>query len=338
MSNLASPTDNLAKSEFNPIADLSYHNYDGPMKPPLARWWIIARQTMRVAAKNKWTWIMSLLAGAYYVIMIIELFIIDRLASSSPNGAQVQQAFLGRLEWKEQFFHGLGFAQIPSMILALIVGAGAIANDNRTNALLVYLSKPCSKFDYAFGKWLGVFVMLVAALAIPSLGFYAYGALSFRDLGFFKQDPWLILRVLAVVPLCAALNTSIILAISSLFKQGRMAGAVYAGLYFLSNFFTQTMGAVWQVSHWKNGKFSAGGGSEIVKNLYYSSIDGLQLGLAKAILNAQGINVFGTPVNVRGATPPPAPALIPCLIIVLLVALGSIAIAWKRVRAVEVVG
>lgn len=324
---------NLANSDHNPIADLSYHNYTGPMKPPTFRWWIIARQTVRVAMKNKMLWAISLLAGLYYFIMIIEMFVIDRLAQNTP---QVQQAFLGRLQWKEQFLHGLGFAQIPSMVLALIVGAGAIANDNRTNALLVYLSKPCTKFDYAFGKWIGVFIVLFGALAIPSLAFYAYGALSFRDVGFFSQDPWLLLRLLAVIPLCAALNTSIILAISSLFKQGRLAGAVYAGIYFLSNFFTVTVGIVWQVSHSKGR--DGGVMAELVKNLYYCSIDGIQLGLAKSILNARGVNVFGTPTNFRAALPPPAPSLLPFLVVLLVIVVASVGVAWKRVRAVEVVG
>ena len=319
-------------SEINPIADLSYRNYDGPLRPPTFRWWTIARQTMRAASKNKWLWIMSGLAGAYYVIVIIFLFVIDRFAEGNPQSAGFQKALLGGLQWKEQFNHGVGFAQVPSMIIAMIVGAGAIANDNRANALLVYLSKPCTKLDYAFGKWLGVFLLLLAALAIPSLGFYAYGALSFRDLGFFKQDPWLLLRLLAILPLCAALNASIILAISSLFKQGRLAGAVYAGIYFLGNFFTQIIGAAWVLngrSVEKNGGF---------RNLYYASIDGLQIGLSKAILGAQGTNLLGLPNNRGFHLPPPAPPLLPMLAIVLFVTLVSIAIAWRRVRAVEVVG
>jgi ABC-2 type transport system permease protein len=318
----------------NPIADLSYRNYDGPLRPPTFRWWTIARQTIRAVSKNKWLWIMSGLAGAYFLIMIIFLFVVDRLVESNPNMAQFQSLLMGQLIWKEQFNHGVGFAQIPSMIIALIVGAGAIANDNRANALLVYLSKPCTRFDYAFGKWVGVFLMLLAALAIPALAFYAYGALSFRDLGFFKQDPWLLLRILATLPLCAALNTSIILAISSLFKQGRMAGAAYAGIYFLGNFFTQIMGAVWAISQRRHNT------PEIVKYLYYTSIDGLQIGLSKAILGAKGTNLLGIPISGRRGMPipPPAPPLVPCLLIVLVVALLSIAITWKRVRAVEVVG
>ena len=319
-------------SDFNPIADLSYRNYDGPLKPPAARWWTIARQTMRAVMRNKWLWAMSALAGAYYLVMIIFLFVMDRILESNPNAAGFQKAILGGIVWKEQFGHGIDFAQLPSMIIAIAVGAGAIANDNRANALLVYLSKPCTKFDYAFGKWLGIFLVLLGALAIPALAFYAYGALSFRELEFFK-DPWLIAKLLATIPLCAALNASLILAVSSLFKQGRLAGAVYAGLYFLGDFFTKIMGAVWVL-----GARDAAG-RDLVKGLFYASIDGLQIGLSRAILHTRGSNLLGLPATGRNFhLLPPPPPLIPMLLIVLAVAVVSIAIAWSRVRAVEVVG
>ena len=320
-------------TEINPIADLSYKNYDGPLKPPVARWWTIARQTIRATAKNKWLWIMSLLAGAYYAIIVIFLFVIQRLLEANPNGAGFQKALLGNLVWKEQFGHGIDFAMLPSMIVAITVGAGAIANDNRANALLVYLSKPCTKFDYAFGKWMGVFLMLLAALGLPALGFYAYGALSFRDQGFLAQDPYILPHLLLALPLCAALNASLILAISSLFKQGRLAGAVYAGVYFLGDFFTKIMGAVWVLSD-PNAP-----GRGLVKTLYYTSIDGLQIGLARALLHTRGVNLLGLPPGARSGPPPPAPPEFGVMLaIVLAVTLASIAVAWSRVRAVEVVG
>lgn len=330
-------------SDFNPIADLSYRNYDGPLQPPTFRWWTIARHTVRMAAKNKWLWIGSVLAGAYYFIMVIVLFVLDRIGQSGAAGAQAQQAFLGRLQWKEQFLHGISYAQMPSMIIALVVGAGAIANDNRANALLVYLSKPCTRFDYAFGKWIGVWLLLIAALGVPSLAFYGYGALSFRDLGFFKQDPYLLLRLLAVIPLCAALNASLVLAISSLFKQGRLAGAVFSGLYFLTYFFTIAMGVVWNLSHMGFGRHgrmvvTTGGDPPLVGSLFYASVDGLQIGLAKAILNARGVNQFGMPPMSRAPLPPPPPALAPCVLVVAVIAAVCLAVTWKRVRAVEVVG
>ena len=319
-------------TEINPVADLSYKNYDGPLRPPVARWWIIARQTIRATKGNKWLWIMSGLAGAYYAIIVIFLFVMQRLLEANPNGAGFQKVLLGNIQWAEQFGHGIGFAMLPSMIVAITVGAGAIANDNRANALLVYLSKPCTKFDYAFGKWVGVFLTLLGALALPALAFYAYGALSFRDQGFLKQDPYLLPHLLVTLLFCAALNASLILAISSLFKQGRLAGAVYAGIYFLGDFFTKIMGAVWVLA---GGDNPARG---LVKSLYYCSIDGLQIGLSRALLHTRGTNLLGLPASGRVRVAPPPPEIVPMLAVVLLVIVASLGVAWSRVRAVEVVG
>jgi len=46
------------------------------------------------------------------------------------------------------------------LCIALVVGAGAIAADNRSNALMVYLSKPITKGDYLLGKWMGIFLAI----------------------------------------------------------------------------------------------------------------------------------------------------------------------------------
>ena len=100
------------------------------------------------------------------------------------------EELLGRIVWKDQILHGVGTGNLMWMVLTLIIGAGVIANDNRSNSLLIYLSRPCTKFDYIRGKWMGVFMPLLLAMILPSLMFFAYAALSYQDQGFFKQDPW----------------------------------------------------------------------------------------------------------------------------------------------------
>ena len=310
-----------------PIADLSYRNYDGPLENPDLRWWVIAKRMILNAIRMKSLWIVTVLSGWYFMIIMIILFFMQQLAGTSPQAASTLKSFLGRIIWKDQFLHGFSFAQSLLLVIALIFGAGAIANDNRANALLVYLSKPCTKLDYVIGKWVGLFLILLGVISVPCLVFYAYGAFSFRDQGFIKDDPWLIFRVLAILPLSAALHTSLILAVSSLFRQGRMAGATYAGLYFLSNFFTVLMKMTWVMSD--------GAASPIVKTLYYCSIDGVQIGLAKAILHPVGSKPFGMPGPDPGFIP--APALVPFLIFVIALTVGCIGFVWSRIRAVEVV-
>ncbi len=311
----------------SPIADLSYRNYDGPLESPELRWWVIAKRVILSAIKMKSLWVLTAFAGWYFVVELIILFFIQQLQTANPRFEQAFKTILGGTVWKDQFLHGFSFGQHWFLVITLLIGAGAIANDNRANALLVYLSKPCSKMDYILGKWVGIFLILLTSMTLPCLVFYGYGALSFSSQGFVKQDPWLIFRVLAILPLAAAFHTSLILAVSSLFRQGRIAGATYAGMYFLSYFFTLLMQMTWTISNEQ--------ASPLVKSLFYCSIDGVQIGLARAILRPDGTNWFALPGKIPDFIGPPP--LASALLVVLVVVAASFGVMWTRVRAVEVV-
>lgn len=321
----------------SPIADLSYRNYDGVLTDTRFRWWVIAKSTMSIALKKKSVWVFAIFSGIYYLLMIAILFFIDQATANTPPGQpNPLEAFLGRIVWKDQFIHGYSVGQISFFAIALIIGAGAIANDNRANALLVYLSKPCDKRDYLFGKWFGVFLPLLIVSAIPSLVFYFYGAMSYRSAGFISSDPWLLPKFIIVLTIGMAFHASLMIGFSSMFNQGRLAGAVYAGLYFITNFFTQLMlGAWFGVTNGGRRIDPDAPGLNIVTNLFYGSIDGLNIGLAKAVLGTDGSPYLGIPSPIKSVQ---APSLwFPLLVITGLSALMMF-IAWRRIRPVEIVG
>src|ERR1044072_1488639 len=175
----------------SPIADLSYRNYDGPLEPPLYRWWPIARTSMLRAFKNKWFWILSVLSGAWYMILMIIFYFIDSFAlqtvqqrgvSGVVDPAQASAMLFRQVKWNDMFLHAFSIGQMFFLFIALLIGIGSIANDNRANALLVYLSKPCTRLDYIIGKWLGIFIPMVIAVSIPTFFFFSYCFMSYRSL------------------------------------------------------------------------------------------------------------------------------------------------------------
>lgn len=317
-----------------PIADLSYRNYDGPMAPPRARWWAIAKATSRQTFSKRGFWILTALSAWYYLVMIVIVFFVEQVMAANPNPSNRAFDFFDRIVWKDQFLHGLSFAQLIYMIVALMAGAGAIANDNRANALLVYLSKPCSKLDYIAGKWLGVFMPLLVAVGLPSAIFYLWGSLTFQSYGFLTADPWMGPKLLVIIPLIAAFQTSLVLGFSSCFNQGRLAGFAYAGLYLLTNLFTQLVVAVFM-------QYVARDNTPIdqvpsgVQTFFYASVDGLQIGLIKAVLGTHGSPYFGIPSQIPSIR---APELLPVLGLIVILSIGAVVLAWRRIRAVEVVG
>ncbi len=316
----------------SPIADLSYRNYSGPLEPPVNRWWAIAVMAMRMSKSKKGFWIWSILSALWYVILLAILYFVDS-ASTAATAVGQQNPFLKNIVWKDQFLNAFMIAQLFMFVLALLIGAGTIANDNRANALLVYLSKPCSKLDYVIGKWLGIFIPLAIVAAVPTFSFYVYCLLSYRNYGFVTQDPWLIIRLFGMVLIPGFFHASVSLGISSMFKQGRLAGATYAGFYFLGVFFTRMMQEI-HISQQFNG-----GSSPIADKLYYCSVDGVQIAMAKIVLHTNGsplVNPTNQPMARIGIVPEPSVWLYP--LAYLAICGLFILLAWSRIRAVEVVG
>jgi ABC-2 type transport system permease protein len=317
----------------SPIADLSYRNYDGPLDPPLNRWWAIAKTSMRLSVKKKGFWLWASITGYWYLILLAIFYFADQ-STQVGNAVGRKNPFFSNIIWKDLFVNAFSVSQLFFLILALLIGAGAIANDNRANALLVYLSKPCTKLDYVMGKWLGIFIPLTLVMAAPTLVFYAYCLLSYRSYGFLSQDPWLILKLLGLIFVPGALHASLALGVSSMFQQGRLAGATYAGLYFFGVFFTKAMQSIGTV-----GAFGGGDGpSETIKSLYYCSVDGIQIALAKVILHTDGSQLIpGQPPSpIRFVMPAPSGWIfVPAFLGICAL---SLLLAWSRIKAVEVVG
>ncbi|MDR3690537.1 MAG: ABC transporter permease subunit [Fimbriimonas sp.] len=315
----------------SPIADLTYRNYDGPLEPPVNRWWAIAKMSMRLSTKKRGFWVWSTFSCFWYGILLIIFYVNDTLAAANPMGQQV--SLLKGLVWKDQFLNAFSESQLFLFILALLTGAGSIANDNRAKALLVYLSKPCTKLDYVIGKWLGIFIPITLVTTVPAVVFYLYCLMSYRSYGFWSQDPWLFVQLMGMVLIPGTLYASITLAISSLFEQGRLAGAVFAGVYFISYFVTLLMELV-------HTQMTMGGNEvpPIVNNLFYASIDGLQIGMLKIILHTNGSPKFPIQLgqmSTRMQVPEPSTFLFIPLFLV--ICAGSVLLAWSQIRAVEVV-
>lgn len=320
----------------DPIADLSYRGYAGSHLAEGSRWLVIAKLGWRAAFKKRAFWVFSTLAAWYYFVMIAFLYVLEQMGIAQRGPEFLAEQVFGRMKWKDQFLIGFTYAQLFWLSLILMVGAGAIANDNGTNALLVVLSKPCRKIDYLIGKWMGVLVPVWVGMAVPTMVFYLYGLMNFREYGFLSQEPWLGLRLLAMISGAAVFQSSLMLGISSLFDKGRMAGAAYSAAFFLLSFFTNLMFVAWVVSFGGRRQHQTDSAlGQMAEKMYYWSIDGLQIGWGKVCLGTDGSKPFGAGAarSPEIHAPPMAMVLIP---MVVLSALG-LWLAWKRIRAVEVV-
>ncbi len=297
-------------SQQAPIADLSYRNYDGPKTLKTARWWVITLSGLRVSFKKKGLWIMFGVSSLSYLFMLFMMF-----TQSFTQG--MGDDMLGG--FREQLVGTYSNAFWPLMI-ALLVGSGSIAADNRANALQVYLAKPLSKRDYLIGKWLYIFMIIFAVYFLPLLVVVLYRAFDAGFVDFIRSDG----RVFAVLPLLAglpaALHASVLVGISAWNKTPWIVGVIYAGVYFFSSIFALVLSSAIDSTS-----------AVTDSTLQHLSIEGVISGVAQNLLGAAPGGIA------RALSQSTVPAATPLLLIAAVLIIGGILAARARIRAVEVV-
>jgi len=279
-----------------PIYDQGYRRYEarGPLHQ--IRFWPITREALRlILAKRAF---LLLLLGSFvpFLFRVGQIYVVTRF----PEAGRI-------LPIDGRLFGDFLNQQIGFTILLSIFGAsGLVANDLRTGAILVYLSRPLTQRDYIAGKLLVPLSLNLAVTLVPGLVLYLVG-LALAPEQYLKWDLWWIAPAVVAQACVVSLVVSLaILAISSLSGSARVAGLGFAGLYL---------------------------GLEMVRAILQNGFNRKEAVLLslQADLQALGAALFGIvdrQLDIFWCWP---------LLVLVAVAVGCLAILRSRVRAVEIV-
>ncbi len=317
----AVPAATVPTATAGPIADLSYRNYDGPLRSYSFRWWIIARSSLRTSVRRWWFWLLAAFAVLPYVIPAFQLFMRSQMppemASMAPErswGSYFYDAYSGSLFWL--------------FLIAMMIGSSSIAGDNRSHALQIYLSKPITKGDYLLGKWAGLFILLYGVALAPALLLYIFTAATFFNNGFGPVALSTLASVVGVSALPAMLHSCLLLGFSAWSKRPLMAGGIYAGLYTGLGVAVSIVALILFAANSNNPQIS--------NTAAHVSLPGILRGLAMHAYNATP-TFFGIPMRGPRGVAMEKPDLWPVLLIGVGLCILGVLLARVRIRAVEVV-
>jgi ABC-2 type transport system permease protein len=279
-----------------PIYDQGYRRYVARAALHRVRFWPITREALRLVLVRRA--FLGLLAASFvpFVVRVIQIYIVTRF----PEAGRVLPID-GRL-----FGDFLNQQIVFTLLLSIFGASGLVANDLRTGAILVYLSRPLTRRDYVLGK-LGVPMALNLAVTLaPGLLLYVAGLMLAPD-QYAKAELWWIAPAIVLHAVTISLVVSLVtLAISSLSKSGRIAGIAFAAGFI---------------------------GLEAVRGVLQGGLhrrEAVLLSL-KADLNAIGTALFGTVDPTSGVHWAWAVAVL------VAVTVGCLFVLRARVRAVEIV-
>ena len=205
-----------------PLHDLSYRRHEGPRTSPLAKSWAIARTQFAQLLKRRA--FLLLLAASWIPVVARAIQIYGTL--QFPQASD----FFGvtALTWFQ--FLTQQIYLLPVILVSLYAGAPAIASDVSSGALLLYLSKPISVRDYVLGKALPILCSIGFVTLLPALFLLGLHLALSGDLQLLRGTPWLPVSILAYSLWLTLYFGLAVLAVSSLSRSGRVAGAGFVAL------------------------------------------------------------------------------------------------------------
>jgi ABC-type transport system involved in multi-copper enzyme maturation permease subunit len=279
-----------------PIYDQGYRRYEARSPLHQVRFWPITREALRLILMKR------AFLGLLVVSFVPLLWYLGRtyLVTRVPDVAKVLPAD-GRM-FGEFLNIQIGF----TLLLSIFGASGLIANDLRTGAILVYLSRPLTQRDYIAGKLLVPLTLNLAVTLVPGVVLYA-AVLALAPEIFLKWElAWILPAVLAHAATVSLVVSLLVLAISSLSKSARVAGISFFGLV---------------------------AGLEMVRAVLQNAFNRKEAVLLslQADLQALGVALFGVAdrqLDIWWGWP---------LLVLVAVAFGCLAILRSRVHAVEIV-
>ncbi|HXK08182.1 MAG TPA: ABC transporter permease subunit [Vicinamibacteria bacterium] len=279
-----------------PIYDQGYRRYEARGPLHRIRFWPITREALRlILARRAFLGLLAPPLGVF-LFYVGRAYVVTRF----PEVGRVLPSD-GRM-----FGEFLDIQVFFAVLLSIFGASGLVANDLRTGAILVYLSRPLTRRDYVLGK-LGVPIALNLAVTLVP-GLLLYGAcLALAPEQFAKWELWWIGPAVVAHSIAASLVVSlVVLALSSLSRSARVAGLAFAGIYL---------------------------GLDMVRAILQHgfNLKAAVLLSLQADLQALGVALFGVvdrQLDIFWGWP---------LLVLAVVALGCLAVLRSRVRAVEIV-
>ncbi len=210
-----------------PIHTQDYRHWEGTLKPRnYTRWWVIAKAELKLLAKRKIVRLIIAIPPVIYIVVHAVIIYLSNQFDYIGLPFEVDSAFFQHFLFRIEFISGFFVA-----LIAIFGGAGLIANDLKSNALSLYLSKPISWVDYLIGKFAVVGILLACITFIPGMLLFLE-QLLLSDFSFFKENFWIIFSIIGYSIVITTITSLLMLVFSALTTNSRYATIGFCAVWF----------------------------------------------------------------------------------------------------------
>ncbi|MDE3156656.1 MAG: hypothetical protein KGN76_16260 [Acidobacteriota bacterium] len=205
------------------IHDQGYRRYGGRREQRGTAWTVIALAGLRAIVRRRAFLALLLLAWILFIVRAVQFY----AAANFPQAAFLAPSASTFRQFLEQ-------QSFWVFIITVWVGSGLIADDRRTNALQLYLSKPLTRAEYVAGKAAILGTLLLFITWVPAILLLLVQIVFAGNLTFLRQNLFLFPAITIFSFVEVLMTTVVMLALSSLSRSRLFVGILYTALIFFS--------------------------------------------------------------------------------------------------------
>jgi ABC-2 type transport system permease protein len=215
-----------------PIHDQSYRHYAGSKAH--GRAWLVMFRTGFFGMFLNRRWIVLMIASwIQFIVRSVQFYFAANFSQAAIAAPSVQTF--------RDFFD---YQNIFVFLVTVTLGSVSIAEDRRSNALQIYLSKPLTRLEYIVGKLSVLIAFLLFITWLPAMLLLIVQIAFYGSFSFFLSNLHLIPAITLFALVEVTMVSMCILALSSLSTNSRFVGILYTALIFFSDALYGVMRAV----------------------------------------------------------------------------------------------
>jgi len=201
-----------------------YRQYEGELLPGGSRFLVLASAELgRLWRRRSTRWILFL--GALPLVVVVAAAVGKGLIETAAGALPFQLELMDKLLSAEQVFLA---------VLAAAAGAGLIADDLGSSALVLYMSRPLTPARYLAAKGIALGAVLALVYLVPAWILLLVSELMAREVD------WMAFalrgaRATATALLHVGFTVAVVLFLSSLARRARYVGLGWIAFFFFSD-------------------------------------------------------------------------------------------------------
>lgn len=233
-----------------PVYERGYRHFEGERSVRLLRFVPIAANGFRLAMRSKlFLFLVVIPSQISFVVgtVIVYIFFQQAPAMLESSGESDFKSLLVLSEAQSRIGPPLywGIQTIQASFWIPIVGAllagRLVAADAQSNALEVYFSRPITKLDYAFGKFLTALGFLLYVTFLPPFAVWCAACLLAPTGAYFEMTSSLGFGIAVNALLISSVTAVLMLGLSSASKKPRFSAALFVGVLIFSHVASQIL-------------------------------------------------------------------------------------------------